>query len=153
MGILNWATKHLPWRRHKAARPAQARPLREFVYLDEVSLRSLLSSQTGEVTDTRSEQSSEGTQLNIDTTVGFKAPGFSKADIGSRYQTSNSSTLQTSRKATVQSWFGELHRIDGLRLVEPGHDSVSFSDLNELLASDDKSVVIAASDLDGSKNP
>lgn len=146
MGIVSWVKSGLPWRRN-ITRRATTSPLREFVYLDEVSLRSLLSSQTGEVTDTRSEQSSEDTQLNIDSAVGFKAPGFSKADLGSRYQTSNSSTLQTSRKATVQSWFGELHRIDGLRLVEPGHDSAVFADLTELLAMEDKSVIIPASDL------
>ncbi|MFV1918409.1 hypothetical protein VPH46_03165 [Sphingomonas sp. MJ1 (PH-R8)] len=121
--------------------------MREFVYLDEVSLRSLLSSQTGEVTDTRSEQHVEGSQINTENAVGFKAPGFSKADFGSRYQTSNSSTLQTSRKATVQSWFGELHRIDGLRLVEPGHERAAAADEAELLAIKDKSTLVAAGDL------
>lgn len=148
MSLLGWVRDRIPWlRRRSAARATSPRPLREFVYLDEVSLRSLLSSQTGEVTDTRSEQHVEGSQLNIDSAVGFKAPGFSKADIGSRYQTSNSSTLQTSRKATVQSWFGELHRIDGLRLVEPGHTRAALADEAELLATEDKSTVVAAGDL------
>lgn len=148
MGIVSWVRDRLPWnRRRKVTQSADVRPLREFIYLDEVSLRSLLSSQTGEVTDTRSEQSSEGTQLNFDSAVGFKAPGFSKADLESRYQTSNSSTLQTSRKATVQSWFGELHRIDGLRLIEPGHDGATFANLTELLATEDNSVITTANNL------
>lgn len=148
MGLIRWVANRIPWlRRRSVAGGIGARQLREFVYLDEVSLRSLLSSQTGEVTDTRSEQLVEGSQINIDSAVGFKAPGFSKADFGSRYQTSNSSTLQTSRKATVQSWFGELHRIDGLRLVEPGHARPAAADEAELLAIEDKSALIATSDL------
>lgn len=148
MSVVNWLKDRIPWlRRRSVARANDARPLREFVYLDEVSLRSLLSSQTGEMTDVRSEQRTEGAQLNIDSGVGLKAPGFSKVDLGSRYQTSNSSTLQTSRKATVQSWFRELHRIDGLRVVEPGHERATVADIVELLAIDDKSVIIAASDL------
>lgn len=148
MRLISWIKDCIPWlRRRSAVPPSVVRPLREFVYLDEVSLRSLLSSQTGEVTDTRSEQHVEGSQFNMDSAVGFKAPGFSKADFGSRYQTSNSSTLQTSRKATVQSWFGELHRIDGLRLVEPGHARATALDETELLAIEDKSALVVADDL------
>ena len=93
--------------------------LREFVYLDEVSLRSLLSSQKGGMTDLTSEQASEGSEAAIAGTVGAN-PGFiAKAEITSRYQTTNSSTIQTSRKATVQSWFREFHEIGGLRIIEP----------------------------------
>lgn len=148
MSFIRWVADRIPWlRRRPVVRPTVARQLREFVYLDEVSLRSLLSSQTGEVTDTRSEQLVEGSQINLDSSVGFKAPGFSKADFGSRYQTSNSSTLQTSRKATVQSWFGELHRIESLRLVEPGHSRAAAADEAELLAIEDKSALIATNDL------
>lgn len=148
MGLISWVKSRIPWLRRRSDAPVPgARPLREFVYLDEVSLRSLLSSQTGEVTDTRSEQHVEGSQMNIDSAVGFKAPGLANADLGSRYQTSNSSTLQTSRKATVQSWFGELHRIDCLRLVEPGHGRAAAADVAELLAIKDKSVLVIAGDL------
>lgn len=93
--------------------------LREFIYLDEVSLLSLLSSQKGEITDSTSELASEGREATIDATAGAN-PGFiAKAEITSRYQTTNSSTLQTSRKATVQSQFRDLHEIEGLRIIEP----------------------------------
>ena len=93
--------------------------LREFIYLDEVSLLSLLSSQQGEITDSTSEQASEGSEASIDATAGAN-PGFvAKAEITSRFQTTNSSTIQTSRKATVQSRFRDLHEIDGLRIIEP----------------------------------
>jgi hypothetical protein len=121
--------------------------LREFVYLDEVSLRSLLSSQKGGVTDSTSEQSTDGRAAEIAGTVGAN-PGFvAKAEVVSRYQTSNSSTIQTSRKATVQSWFRELHLIPGLRLIEPGKPSKTPSTSDELLAIDDKSLVASGDDL------
>ncbi|SHV67555.1 Uncharacterised protein [Mycobacteroides abscessus subsp. abscessus] len=93
--------------------------LREFIYLDEVSLLSLLSSQNGEVTDSKSEQASEGSEASIDATAGVSPGVIAKAETTSRYQTNNSSTIQTSRKATAQSRFRDLHSIDGLRIVEP----------------------------------
>ncbi|EYT56398.1 hypothetical protein H490_0102395 [Leucobacter sp. UCD-THU] len=93
--------------------------LREFVYLDEVSVRSLLSSQKGGVTDSTSEQKTSGRQAEIEGSVSVE-PGFlTKAEVTSRYQTSNSSTVQTSRKATVQSWFRELLAIPDLRFIQP----------------------------------
>lgn len=61
MGLIRWVANRIPWlRRRSVADGIGARQLRDFVYLDEVSLRSLLSSQLGEVTDTRSEQLVEG---------------------------------------------------------------------------------------------
>lgn len=106
--------------------------LREFVYLDEVSLRSLLSSQKGGMTESTSEQASEGREAEITGTAGA-APGFiAKAEISSRYQTTNSSTIQTARKATVQSWFRELHELPGLRIVEPRVIDAAVKDLASL---------------------
>lgn len=93
--------------------------LREFIYLDEVSLLSLLSSQKGEIIDSKSEQASEGNEASIGATAGANPGVIAKAEITSRYQTTNSSTIQTSRKATVQSRFRDLHEIDGLRIIEP----------------------------------
>lgn len=126
-------------------------PLREFVYLDEVSLRSLLSSQTGEMVDTRSEQRTDGSQSNFESSAGFRAPGLTKADITSRFQTSNSNSLQTSRKATVQSWFGELHSMTGLRLIEPGHPGAPVSEAGDLLTVNNPFLVLPASSLERGK--
>lgn len=121
--------------------------LREFVYLDEVSLRSLLSSQTGGVTDTTSEQSTDGSTAEIAGIVGAN-PGFvAKAEVVSRYQTSNSSTIQTSRKATVQSWFREFHQIPGLRMIEPSKPSTTPATSDELLAIEDKSLLVSSGEL------
>jgi hypothetical protein len=106
--------------------------LREFIYLDEVSLLSLLSSQKGEVTDSKSEQATEGSEASIDATAGVNPGVIAKAEITSRYQTNNSSTIQTSRKATVQSRFRDLHVIDGLRIIQPVLVEAPASDIESL---------------------
>jgi hypothetical protein len=126
---------------------AIAAPLREFVYLDEVSLRSLLSSQTGEMTEGVSEQSGEAREAEIAAIVGANAGIVAKAEASSRFQTTNSSSIQTSRKATVQSWFRELHDIDGLRLIEPPESVTPSEDTASLLQRDDPSTVVKSQDL------
>ena len=142
------------WLSHRLRRAAVARgtadatkPLREFVYLDEVSLRSLLSSQTGEVTDTRSEQRSDAQEAQFNSSLGANAPLVGKAEIASRFQTSNSSTLQTSRKATVQSWFREFIELPNLRLIEPIDGADRVTDAVDLFALDDPSTATRADDL------
>lgn len=127
--------------------PSPALPLREFVYLYEVSLRSLLSSQTGEMIDSTSEQSVDAREAEISATLGVNPGVLAKAELSSRFQTSDSSTLQTSRKATVQSWFRELHALPGLRLIEPAEPSAPAGDLGTLKSIDDTSLVVGASAL------
>ncbi|KGD87649.1 hypothetical protein [Rhizobium sp. YS-1r] len=106
-------------------------PLREFVYLDEVSLRSLLSSQAGGVTDTTSEQKVATDLGELQAKLASDAV-IGKAEISSRFQTSNSSTLQTLRKATVQSWFREFYNKPGLRMIERIDDVAAFADLEDV---------------------
>ena len=83
---------------------SQPAPLREFIYLDEVSLRSLLASQQGAIEDAVSEAFSNAenaelaAELSADAVVG-------KGKINSRYQTSNSRSIQTTRKVIAQSLF------------------------------------------------
>ncbi len=121
--------------------------LREFIYLDEVSLLSLLSSQSGEVTDSKSEQASEGSEASIDATAGVNPGAIAKAEITSRYQTNNSSTIQTSRKATVQSRFRDLHLIDGLRIIEPVAVDTPANDIESLKKTDTLSKLASAAEL------
>lgn len=125
--------------------------LREFIYLDEVSLLSLLSSQKGEIIDSKSEQASESSEASIDTTAGAN-PGFiAKAEITSRYQTTNSSTIQTSRKATVQSRFRDLHEIDGLRIIEPVVVDSPVKDIDDLKKIDNLSKMTSTNQLQRGK--
>lgn len=148
MKIVQWFKRKLNPRMAAAPiRDNSPKPLREFVYLDEVSLRSLLSSQTGEVTEGKSEQSSDSLQTQLDSTLGATAPMLAKSELTSRFQTTNSSTLQTSRKATVQSWFREFHSLTGLRLIEPAEALPTIADISELLAVENPSIITPASEL------
>lgn len=106
--------------------------LREFIYLDEVSLRSLLSSLKGEVTDTKTNNKTISSEEKIGGTLGAEVPMIAKAELASHFQTSNSSTIQTSRKATVQSWFAELLKLQGTRLIEIQVDCQKAKDLEQL---------------------
>ena len=128
------------------APPGRPRPpLREFVYLDETSLRSLLSSQIGEVTDTTSRAISDGTLNEASGGIGLKAPV--NVQMNTRFQTTNSNTRQTSSKASVQSWFRELLQQPGLRLVKPIAEVSPAQTMEALRAVLDKSILISATDL------
>lgn len=137
-------------RKNKApaeVRPHEPQPLREFVYLDEVSLRSLLSSQQGEITDATSQQVADSLVGEVGTKTSADAQVL-KGELTSRFQTTNSSTLQTSRKATVQSWFREFHAMRGLRLITPPQAPVvAVREFRDLAGADDKSISLLATDL------
>jgi len=85
----------------------KAAPLREFVYLDEVSLHSLLVSQKSTLLETVSEESARAEEAEVAGVAGANAVGV-KSEVSARYQTSNSNSMQSSRKAVVQSLFKEL---------------------------------------------
>lgn len=117
-------------------------PLREFVYLDEVSLRSLLSSKTGEMTETTSKETTQSFENEFRSTAGASIANVGKAEASSRFQTHNSSTLQTAKKATVQSWFRELDKIKGIRLIETVQRVQPFTTASEIESCNHRSVAI-----------
>jgi hypothetical protein len=84
------------------------RPLREFVYLDEVSLRSLLVSQKDTIPEQVSRAMSQAEEAELTGKFSGGSDLVGKAEVGSRYQTSNSNSIQSSRKAIVQTLFNEL---------------------------------------------
>ena len=96
------------WRAKSARKVIEnARPLREFVYLDEVSLTSLLVSQR----DTIPEHVTSGRSVSEQAEISAKASVdavAAKAESATRYQTANSSSVESSRKAVVQTLFNEL---------------------------------------------
>lgn len=119
-------------------------PLREFVYLDEGSLRSLLSSQTGEIKETVSEQTQAALLDEIQLKVAGQLPLAAKGEAAYRFQATNSSSLQTSRKATVQSWFRDFHDRDELRLISVVAGAEPAANLKDLASLDNPSVVAAS---------
>lgn len=149
MRIPRWMKSVLGARHAYTPPPPAEQPaaLREFVYLDEVSLRSLLSSQTGEMTDEVSDQVARSRDYEIAAAINASVATVGGAEVSSRFQTSNSSTLQTSRKATVQSWFRELHRRSGIRLIGLPENVGSFEDEAALARSANGQAAIRTADL------
>lgn len=99
--------------------PAESRPLlplREFVYLDEVSVRSLLASQIGALPDEVTELLSRADDAEIAGAISASSP-LVKAEFTSRYQTSNSQGTQSTRRSVVQSLFKEFRELDGFDLT------------------------------------
>lgn len=116
--------RKFPWigrRKAKSERgPVEAsEPLREFVYLDEVSLGSLLASQKGEITENITSQIGNEQIAETGGKMSTNSPVLPSAEINSRFQTTNSNALQTLRKATAQSLFRELHKLPNLRKIQP----------------------------------
>ena len=118
--------------------PAPTGPLREFVYLDEVSVISLVASRRGAVPEavTRSESARDTAELNSQIAVNA---GVLKSGIGSRLGSETSKGVTTVAKSIVQSTFKDLHEIEGDRLTlkAPPPDAEepkagSFNDLTRL---------------------
>lgn len=77
------------------------------MYLDEVSLTSLLVSQRDTIPEHVTSGRSVSEQAEISATASVDAVA-AKAESATRYQTANSSSVESSRKAVVQTLFNEL---------------------------------------------
>ncbi|MPQ93228.1 hypothetical protein [Thioclava sp. JE_KL1] len=133
--------------RQKRISNSEPEPLREFVYLDEVSLASLLASQKGEITDNITSQTGNELGAEISGSVSTHNPLTPSAEVRSRFQTTNSNSLQTIRKATAQSLFRELHKLDYLRKIQPVKVSERAKSIEDLRSTKFSHVVHSASDL------
>ena len=105
-------------RRRKNCKPNEDsnRERREFVYLDEVSVHSILASRTGgiatEVTERKS--ASQSSEVKGSLGVGF---GGTNANLGTKMQTGRVEESQVLRKAVIQTNFKELYDIERPTLV------------------------------------
>lgn len=149
MPKLSWK---YPWIKFRARSDSQSvsdarEPLREFVYLDEVSLASLLASQKGELTENITANSDEEVLLENGGKLAMGAPTLTSAEISSRFQTTNSTSLQTVRKANAQSLFRELHKLKHLRKIQAHEQRSSADSLSELIESPSKGAVFKVGDL------
>ena len=105
------------WRRHRrrnndAEQMKKKLPLREFVYLDAVSLHSLLVSQTDTIPEAITTTISRADEAELisgaNVSAGSDLIGKAEAQSSARYQTSNSDSTQSSRKAVIQTLFKQL---------------------------------------------
>ena len=139
----------ITWHSGKSSpeRQLDREPLREFVYLDEVSLASLLASQKGELTENITAQSEEALLAEASGKIGTNVPLLPSAEATSRFQTTNSSTLQTVRKANVQSLFRELYKLEHLRRIRPVTNASPVKSVSELLSMTSDGLIYKTSDL------
>lgn len=149
MSLRSWWRDRKNRRRIEAASSeiVKTPPLREFVYLDEVSLHSLLVSQKSTIPENVSKAISRADEAEIAGVVGAKALGF-KSELKSRYQTSNSDSTQSSRKAVVQTLFKEFRDLAlDYKLVHHKDVEKPFADPTEILEETDSCLVAPARDL------
>lgn len=103
------------WRRRQLkaeAKKQQAPPLREFVYLDEVSVYSLNASRLGSVAADFTETRSSSLQSEVGASLSAGAPGAGTAGMNSRLLSGRSQESQVTRTATVQSAFKEYYEFE-----------------------------------------
>ena len=125
-------------RREKAARKRRDVPLREFVYLDEVSVFSLIASRLGPVATEFTASESNFLRSEVGANAGASA-GLVGTEISSSVASEMTSGSQVMRKATVESTFRELlaYERDTLALSPPEPGAMppavaSSSELGEL---------------------
>ena len=122
-------------------------PLREFIYLDEISLASLLASQKGEITDNVMAKTEAALLAETGGKISAKPMPGASAEVTSRLQSTNSNAIQTVRKANAQSLFRELHMLQNLRKIQPNHKSELPDKLDDLFSDPERYAAYKASDL------
>jgi hypothetical protein len=107
------------WRRRffgGAGEDEAGNPLREFVYLDEVSVYSLIASQTGAIAAEFTESESEVQRAKVAASGGANA-GVARGEISSGLESEQSRGSQVLRKSIVQTTFGELVGLERVDLA------------------------------------
>lgn len=109
------------WRRRRASKDLARRfedlhELREFVYLDEVSVTSLLASREGGVPKEITESQSTGFKGEVSGQANASA-GVFKGQLASKWERSGGTNSQVVRQATVQTLFKLLYDLEAKDLV------------------------------------
>ena len=98
-------------RRRKRAAEREQAPLREFVYLDEVSVYSLIASKLGAIATEFTDTETATLASEVGGSVGVGAGG-TKASLGSKLQSTEVRGSQVLRKSIVQTTFKELYELE-----------------------------------------
>lgn len=118
---MSLADRFKSWRNRRARRRvlrSSDGPLREFVYLDDVSLYSLLASRKDGIATEFTESETASLNGEVSGSVGAGVGG-SRAESRARFEAGQSRTTQVVRKAIVQSSFKELRNLELERLAMP----------------------------------
>lgn len=125
-------------------------PLREFTYLDEVSVYSLLASRKDGIATEFIESQTDSLQSDYGREVGLGF-GWAQATSDSRTQTGHVQGSQVLRKAIIQTTFKELHdnERDSLALSPPDPKSLpvvkAFADIEKLDQNENNGWIVAPS--------
>jgi hypothetical protein len=140
---MRWWTRFRRWLRRKRWEHQGNAVLREFVYLDEVSVYSLLASRSGPVATEFTQTESES--LKDESTSGLAVnAGAVKGELGSRLEGTQTVGAQVVRKASAQARFKQLlddEQDEMLLRAEPRTKRPKVRDVTALsrLAADGKS--------------
>ena len=127
MGIRTWrlrlwwkrALRRIWWRLQ-----SEVPPLREFVYVDEVSIYSLMSSRVGALPTEFTETQTAATKLSNTASLGVERLPLTLA-MSSAQEDSSSSSSQVIKKSTVQTTFREFYSYERPRLILTPSDVVN----------------------------
>ena len=89
---------------------------REFVYLDEVSVLSILASRTGGIASEFTQKHTASLDNEVGASLGVGLGG-AKATLGAKRKTGQVEASQVSRRAIIQSNFKELYDIERSKLA------------------------------------
>lgn len=105
------------WNQHRQLKKNdEGNDLREFMYLDEVSVTSLLSSRLGAIPSEFKEAVTSSMTTDINGQVQADAV-FVKSKVGSSIKSAQSTNQQVVRKATIQATFRDLYKKEQGKLV------------------------------------
>jgi hypothetical protein len=90
-------------------------PLREFVYLDEVSVYSLIASRRGPIVEQLTESQTDSLRSEL-TTSSKASAGVVTTGLGSRTEATRTSGSQVVRRSIIQATFKELFDLERDRL-------------------------------------
>ena len=97
--------------------------LREFVYLDEVSVYSLIASTLGPIAEQFTDTHTSSRQSEMESSAGAGA-GVAKAELNARIMNNQTSGTQVVRKSIVQATFKQLYEseLDSLSIRSKPRD-------------------------------
>lgn len=149
MSLRTWWNARKERRRIEVAaeKTTKESPLREFVYLDAVSLQSLLVSQNMTLLESVSQGISSSSEAEASSSLSADAL-VGKGEVTARFQASNSNNLESSRKAIVQSLFKEFRELPlDFKLVKREERPTQFEDVGSIAQLDDVTIVEPAASL------
>ena len=125
---MKFASRVRDWLRRPGRRPVTPNSdglLREFVYLDEVSVYSILASRKGAIPTEFTESQTASLHSDVGSSIGV-GTGLINARLASKLHASELRGSQVLRKSIIQTSFKELYEIEraALALTSLGRDSV-----------------------------